>query len=170
MTRVPLFDLSSSGVPRKAEMSPLNLQANCFWERVREEPLPGAPAFNCRSHLLPSYAGPGLIRPSTMGKGWALPFRHPTRCLSPAKFASSVNLPNLPSNVHGEFQPLPSERRSDGVSGAKQTTLRYHLLLGRMPFYSQTSVYFVTGFCVNGYICVTRPQEELDRVGKWEEG
>lgn len=48
----PILDPSSSGVPREARRKePLNFQANSLWGRVREEePVPGAPAWNCCAH------------------------------------------------------------------------------------------------------------------------
>lgn len=89
-------------------MSPLNIQASSLWENVREEPIRGTAALICPLPLLASC----LPTPPTVVLrvcGLYSPGAPPTASALLVKFTSSVDLPTLPSNVLGEFQPHLSE-------------------------------------------------------------
>lgn len=85
--------------PQGSTNEALNFQANSLWGRVREEePVPGAPAWNCCAHRR---CWPCVDQTIRCGGGVGsspLPSGAPTDCLSPSvKIASRVHLPILPS-------------------------------------------------------------------------
>lgn len=151
MSRALLLNSFSSGVPGEAQMSP-SVSSPTLYEgeekrsRARSQGLLLSPAPRC--------AGLEFDQILTVGEGVGSPVQVPPLAASspPVKSVSSVDPPALPFAVLGGFQPHLSERRSEGVSGAKQAAFRYHFYLDACLFTAKLSVYFVNGFCVNGHL------------------